>query len=170
MRKLVIGLVAGLLLGVTTVAVASIPAADGTITGCRNTKNGTLRVIDAEAGQTCGKDEVRLTWNQTGPAGLQGPAGPAGVAGYQLVTNSTPVPNAGAAAYWSATALCSPGKKVLGGGGSTQLTGQNNLFLVRSVPVVVDGQEGWSVTYQRRPDIVGDTSVDVNAICADVGS
>jgi len=56
-------------------AYASIPDAAGVIHGCYATKGGTLRVIDTDAGQTCGKDEVALSWNQTGP---QGPAGPAG--------------------------------------------------------------------------------------------
>jgi hypothetical protein len=81
MRKFILGLIVGIVLAGTTVALASIPSADGTIHGCRATKGGSLRVIDADAGQTCGKDEAALTWNQTGPQGPAGPEGPQGPAG-----------------------------------------------------------------------------------------
>jgi hypothetical protein len=75
MRKLILGITIGVVLASTAVAVASIPSADGTIHGCRSTKTGALRSIDADAGQTCTKDEAGLNWNQTGPAGPQGPPG-----------------------------------------------------------------------------------------------
>ncbi len=39
-----------------------IPSSDGTITGCRNNQSGALRIIDAEAGQTCKASETQLTW------------------------------------------------------------------------------------------------------------
>jgi hypothetical protein len=71
----VFAVAAALVLGGTAVAVASIPDAQGVIHGCRNTKTGALRAIDTDVGQTCGKDEAALNWNQTGP---QGPAGPPG--------------------------------------------------------------------------------------------
>jgi hypothetical protein len=76
------------------VAIASIPAANGTITGCRSKQTGVLRVIDAGAGQRCRAGEAKLTWNQRGPAGQrgpegepgpQGPPGSDGGSGYQLV-------------------------------------------------------------------------------------
>jgi hypothetical protein len=41
---------------------AAIPDANGVIHGCRNTKSGALRVIDANTGQTCSKDEAALNW------------------------------------------------------------------------------------------------------------
>jgi hypothetical protein len=59
----------------TGVAVASIPSSTGVITGCYATKDGALRLIDAEAGQPCGNKEQLITWNQMGPAGPQGPQG-----------------------------------------------------------------------------------------------
>jgi len=62
------------LLTVSGLAWASIPAANGVITGCYD-KDGSLRVIDAESGKSCGKKEKQLTWNQTGPTGPQGPQG-----------------------------------------------------------------------------------------------
>jgi hypothetical protein len=59
---------------VSTVVLAAIPAANGTISGCYSNK-GALTVIDAESGQTCKNNETALNWNQTGP---QGPAGSGG--------------------------------------------------------------------------------------------
>lgn len=84
------GLVALTLVGVplvvTGAAVASIPAPNGVFTGCYETKDGELRVIDTEAGQKCKNKEKTLTWNQTGPAGapgLPGAVGPVGPTGPQ---------------------------------------------------------------------------------------
>lgn len=72
------------------VAIAAIPASDtGEITGCYTIRNGDVRVIDLEAGDTCTKNETQIEWNQTGPAGpagaigATGPAGPQGQAGPQ---------------------------------------------------------------------------------------
>jgi len=67
-------------------AYAAIPSADGVIHACYNANSnpsGQLRVIDAEAGAKCAKNEKPLNFNQTGPQGPQGPAGPAGPAGPQ---------------------------------------------------------------------------------------
>jgi hypothetical protein len=63
---------------------ASIPdSGTGVISGCYRDANGSLRVIDAEAGQTCGSSETPLIWNQLGPPGPEGPQGPAGPQGPQ---------------------------------------------------------------------------------------
>lgn len=70
--------VALVVVGTGAVAVAAVPSADGTINACRSTLFGTLRVIDAEAGQQCRNGERPLNWSQQGP---QGPAGPAGEKG-----------------------------------------------------------------------------------------
>jgi hypothetical protein len=43
-------------------ATAAIPDANGVIHGCRNTKSGALRVIDANTGQALSKDETALNW------------------------------------------------------------------------------------------------------------
>ncbi len=63
------------------VAYASIPDPAGVIHACRNTRTGTLRVIDKPA-ETCRNEEADLSWNQTGPQGPEGPpgigSGPAG--------------------------------------------------------------------------------------------
>jgi type VI secretion system secreted protein Hcp len=73
----------------TAVAIAAIPSSsDGVIHGCYRTTStaagqtvGDLRVIDADAAQTCAAGEATLTWNQTGPAGPQGDPGPPGDSG-----------------------------------------------------------------------------------------
>jgi type VI secretion system secreted protein Hcp len=63
-------------------AVAAIPAADGTINGCYQTGTGqnglpgALRLVDDPA--TCQGGEKAIAWNQKGPAGPQGSQGPAG--------------------------------------------------------------------------------------------
>lgn len=75
--------VAGLLVLMSGgVAHAAIPDAGGIIHGCYAKKEGSLRVIDPAAGQSCdAKKEVPLNWNQTGPTGPQGAAGPMGPQG-----------------------------------------------------------------------------------------
>lgn len=75
----------GLLIMVSGLASASVPAANGVITGCYERKNGNkgseLRVIDVEAGQKCSSKDQQITWNQTGPVGAPGPAGAQGIPG-----------------------------------------------------------------------------------------
>src|SRR5262245_16368315 len=55
----------------------------GVINGCYDKQNGNLRVIDAQAGNSCKKSERRIFWNQRGPTGATGPAGSAGTPGAQ---------------------------------------------------------------------------------------
>jgi hypothetical protein len=79
-----LALVAGAALVVASVAtgIAAIPdSGSGVISGCYKASNGSLRVIDAQGGQSCGNSEVELWWNQVGPAGLQGETGPTGPQG-----------------------------------------------------------------------------------------
>jgi len=71
------------------VAWATIPDNGGTINGCYQKVRGSLRVIDAGAGDTCSSSEVAVTWNQKGPKGdrgdqgLPGPKGDKGDQGAQ---------------------------------------------------------------------------------------
>ena len=61
------------------IAAATIPAADGTITGCYQKVNGQLRVVSSAA--ECRPSELPLTWSQAGtpgPPGIQGPKGDKG--------------------------------------------------------------------------------------------
>jgi len=67
-------LVAAFVAVLASVSYAAIPDANGTISACKDSR-GVLKVIDAEAGQTCNANQQLLTWNQQGPAGPQGPPG-----------------------------------------------------------------------------------------------
>jgi len=68
----VIGLLAALL--GAGIATGAIPGVDGKINACYGT-DGSLRVIDKEAGKTCPKGWTQLVWNQQGPAGSPGQDG-----------------------------------------------------------------------------------------------
>lgn len=73
-------------LAVVGVGYAAIPSADGVIHSCYNASanpSGQLRVIDAEAGAKCAKNEKALAFNQKGPKGDPGAQGPKGDAGPQ---------------------------------------------------------------------------------------
>jgi hypothetical protein len=60
---------------------AAIPSSqDGTISACLK-KDGNIKVIDSEAGDSCKKNEQPLSWNVQGPLGAQGEQGPPGVRG-----------------------------------------------------------------------------------------
>jgi hypothetical protein len=82
-----LALVAAAALVVASVAtgIAAIPdSGSGVISGCYKASNGSLRVIDAQGGQSCGNSEVELSWNQVGgPLGETGPTGPQGETGPQ---------------------------------------------------------------------------------------
>jgi type VI secretion system secreted protein Hcp len=82
-RAMKIALPAALALGAgTAVAIAAIPASDGTIHACRSTTGtptGAVRIVDET--ETCATGEQALTWNQQGPTGPAGPSGPAGPPG-----------------------------------------------------------------------------------------
>jgi hypothetical protein len=97
------------------VGYAAIPGSNGAISACKDSK-GTLKVIDAEAGQTCGPNQQPLGWNQQGPQGPAGPQGSLGISGWELIdwsTISLETPS-----VKIARAECPAGKKPLGGGGS----------------------------------------------------
>jgi len=68
--------------GTVGTAIATIPGTpDNVISGCYSSSNGNLRVIDAQAGETCRNNELAVSWNQKGAKGDTGPAGPPGAAG-----------------------------------------------------------------------------------------
>jgi hypothetical protein len=83
LRRLVRPLLAAslLVLALSTNAFAGIPDSQGVIHACYVKNPGILRVVDTATKDQCTKLETALTWNQTGPRGLQGPAGPQGAAG-----------------------------------------------------------------------------------------
>src|SRR6478735_6457788 len=97
---LMVALLAAAALTAGGIAYASIPDAHGVIHGCYSRNGGTLRVIDADNGETCdiakGK-ETPLDWNQTGRQGEKGEPGDPGISGYETVVAGTPVPASGSA-------------------------------------------------------------------------
>jgi hypothetical protein len=56
------------------VATGAFPGVDGKISACYGS-DGSLRVIDTEAGKACPKGWKPLAWNQQGPAGSPGQDG-----------------------------------------------------------------------------------------------
>ena len=138
------------------VGYASIPSSSGTISACRDNK-GVLRVIDAEAGQTCANNQQLLTWNQQGPAG---PPGPAGISGYETVIASADTNGDNEA---TATVQCPPGKVILGGGANIHDADSDGVaFLVDSMPF----GNGWRAEAARNWDTQQSFTVTVRAICA----
>jgi hypothetical protein len=88
MRKALL-ILAALFMVAGGIAYAAIPGADGTINGCYKRSDGTLRVIDAEAGATCKPSETAIAWSQTGPPGED--AGPVRIA---TISQSATIPAA----------------------------------------------------------------------------
>jgi hypothetical protein len=87
-----------------TLALASIPDADGVIHGCYKNKTGSLRVIDPPA--ACGSGETALDWNQAGQ--------PGGVSGYQIISGDPVTVDPGVSQ--EAQVSCPAGKLAVGGG------------------------------------------------------
>lgn len=79
--RLAVGALVVLLLS-TTMAAASVPHSETEIiSACYLKAGGAVRVIDAEAGETCRRGEVAISWSERGPQGEPGEAGPAGEPG-----------------------------------------------------------------------------------------
>jgi hypothetical protein len=148
LKRAIIGATIGavLIAGGTTIAVASIPDSSGVIHACL--KDGKLRVIDSDAGQTCTASEQALSWNQTGPAGSQGPAGTNGFSGYKLIRMG-PVSFTGNDLR-RVEVQCPEGKVPLGGGWLS--SNPDDLKIWGSAPMYLnaDGVNGWRITMQGR--------------------
>jgi hypothetical protein len=141
----------------STVALASIPASDGLISGCYAKVGGDLRVIDASS-STCKSNEIQLSWNQQGPPGQrgeqgdQGEQGPPGLSGYEVVYTATA--NVDPLDYAQITAYCPTGKNVLGGGFFFNVLG--TLEVVESAPTSAAGLSGWHiVAFNHNASVTG---------------
>src|SRR5438045_9250320 len=76
-------LVAGLSLAFASGLVyAGAQQANPVYHGCYNKISGVLRML-THASPRCTRREVSISWNKTGPQGLQGPVGPQGLTGAQ---------------------------------------------------------------------------------------
>jgi hypothetical protein len=146
------GVVTALVL-VGGVAAAGIPGADGIIHGCRKNNDGSLRVIDSEAGQVCPNGYTPLDWSQTGP---QGPPGPSGVQ-RSIVAQSVPL---AAGENRRITVACLAGQAVISGGWSQ---GGDNIHVYSSRPQVVP-VEAWVLDVVNTSLDLG--SMEAYVICA----
>jgi type VI secretion system secreted protein Hcp len=115
-RYLRLALPTAAILGVGgAIAVAAIPAADGTINGCYNTSSvqggptGQLRIVD-DPSQCTSSSEKAIHWNQQGP---QGPPGPQGQKGDQGAAATTPTPTPVAQTFLKFTGI--PGSSTVPG-------------------------------------------------------
>lgn len=106
-----IGAAATLLVGFTGygIAQAAIPnSVTGEFTACVANYTGTVKIIDKEAGATCGYGYVEKTWNQAGqpgPQGVPGPQGPQGEPGASATVSTVVLegfipPNTPTAEHW----------------------------------------------------------------------
>jgi len=155
---------------------ASVPDSGGLIHGCYKTEKGVLHVIDPSAANkdqsSCKNDESALDWNQQGvqgphgpqgpqgPQGVQGPQGPSGVSGYEVVSDDSNVPD-GTRQF--DIVHCPTGKKVVGGGFSTD--DFRDLTIMMSGPTA--NGSGWIF------DVIshgpGNTMGHFRAICVSTG-
>jgi hypothetical protein len=150
-----LGLIA-LVVAVSGAAYAAIPSADGVIHSCYTSSganpSGQLRVIDAEAGAKCLKNESPLDWNARGPKGDTGATGPPGMSGYEIVSEDEEFveDTANSTRAILISAECPTGKKAVGGGGSGRIFVNNavtNLAqLVDSRPAEFEGTSSWQTS------------------------
>lgn len=79
-RGMIVGMVAGTLLGAGAIAyAATIPDENGVIHACFKSSNGAVRIVESSA--DCANSEAPIEWNQAGPQGPQGDPGPQGPPG-----------------------------------------------------------------------------------------
>jgi hypothetical protein len=148
-----IALLCAALLGIAAVgAYAAIPGANGLITACVNPK-GSLKVIDAEAGETCGSQQT-LTWSQTS-SGLP-------IGSLHRVTGESVESTA---AFKSKTLFCPAGTEPSGGGAS--LGGADVLApiaITRSLPTAA----GWYASATAMAPVAEAWKLQAYLICVEV--
>lgn len=165
-----------------TIGASMSAWADGdgsVISGCYSNHTGALRIVGD--GERCRPQKTAVEWNQRGPQGPPGPIGPAGPTGPQgaqgpagpqgppgglaeraVVSSGFTVPQSTLEFTYVATALCPPGKVVLGGGYEVEQAGVNEVR--ESRPQTGSGVEGWAVGIGADEDV--DVEGVVYAICA----
>ncbi|HEV7192505.1 MAG TPA: hypothetical protein VGN35_04795 [Jatrophihabitantaceae bacterium] len=176
----------GVALGIGGMAVASIPAASGTITACYVTGAANagvvapLFVIDTAKG-SCPRGDTTLTWNQQGIQGATGPAGPTGPTGATGATGATgPTGPAGPATSASLTtvtnaavvadgkskfvvAACPAGKTPVGGG--VRMREEPDLGNPVDVTILEDDPAGDTWVGQVWNRSGGDVKLTTTALC-----
>jgi hypothetical protein len=159
MRKLLAVGLGLLLVGSAAVALAAIPDSNNVIHACRKNSDGSLRVIDTEAGQRCPNGYTPLSWRQDG------------LPGYQVVEQSATIPAGYAEREFGAVQVrCPSGTRPLGGGGYGPQGGGANWVLTLSSPFMAGTDAiGWNAKFLNVGS-VPDNQFDATAyaICADV--
>jgi hypothetical protein len=129
---------------------------------CRDTK-GSLKVIDAEAGQTCAGNQQLLTWNQQGPPGPQGPAGALGLV---TVPGNTAYNSNSPKEMWIA---CPVGKTAISGSGNAvHYEGVGNVEDEMPGVAIVNFRmtgDGWFVVAQEIAPTSAPWTLWGNAVC-----
>lgn len=173
---------ASLMLGAGA-AVAAIPdSGTGVFTACVANNPGFLSgdmrnvyMIDKQAGGHCSNGYTEKQWNQTGPVGPQGEpgpqgeAGPAGDSGVSLFyTVTSPPTNISPGLPVAVSASCSPGDRIISGGGfESPLTGTwSNLHEVQILRSFTQNSYSWDVVWHNTSASV--RTVHAQAICADI--
>jgi hypothetical protein len=160
------------------VGYAAIPSASGVISACKKA-DGSVRLIDKEAGQFCLASQQLVEWNKQGPQGPIGPQGPVGPQGPQGPAGSS----AGPTGYQrvivesadNSKANCPAGKIVVGGGGNARTYAGNvdlDVALIGSYQVGPGGKDvnlpyGWVVEARETAAEGSSWHVVAYAICVD---
>jgi hypothetical protein len=146
----IIGLAAAVALLGAAIGHAAIPSANGTISACKKS-DGSLKLIDKEAGQSCSSTQKLVEWNRQGPAGPQGPVDPA--AGAFIDRYGTDVGGAATATGAPCTIgqilLTASGMKTAGGisadGQLLPIAEYDQLFVLLGTTYGGDGQQTFAV-------------------------
>jgi collagen triple helix repeat protein len=148
----VTGLALVLVLASGMLVQASIPDTQtGVISACYTKSTGGIRLIDAQAGESCKKGETLVTWSQTGPQGIQGIPGASGIPGAPGPSGVPGEP--GPAGSMGPQGLQGP-QGIPGPAGSVSLAGLQDTACTRH-----DGSTGYV-------DITIDTQNQISFACA----
>ncbi len=165
MKRWLVAILAALFFVGTGVAVASIPAADGTINGCYKNTNGSLRVIDSS--ETCDVNETPLDWNQEGSPGISG---------YEIKESTVTASQGQSVTSLSKQVICPTGKVPLGGGYRLGESPLNELDVIHNAPFPrppVGESIGWLVVAINRPyggQLGSGETLTTYVVCAEVES
>lgn len=162
--------------GAAGLASAAIPDSnDAEIHACLHKPTGMIRLIDKEAGETCGPGFTEITWNQTGPAGPVGPKGDTGAKGDKGATGDSGLLSVyvkheystiGPGGYGGSNAICDSGD-VATGGGFMFVNGQHDVAVIDNSPYQLGTSStptGWNGSAWNND--TRDHAFHVYAICA----
>jgi hypothetical protein len=157
-------------MAVASIAWATIPGGDGVIQGCYSNRNGALRVIDADAGATCGKTETAIEWSQQGPPGLPGEQGPQGVPGIaEIRTVISPTVEVPAGGRAGVSADCNGLDEAAIGGGFEETSGAELSWAYSGPwPRGASPPLSWRVIAEN--PTLNTEAFEAHAVCARLGS